>query len=123
MVIIGLGFMSMSPSLATRTVLGNSTEEFFNKLIEKELKEAKELNRQVCLKGAVGSDGLTLTDGSRETIPEGIVNKARINGEYSKGAEYYIYFYPDGVSDEFELEMASGKTIIGYPVTHRAVIK
>lgn len=123
MVIIGLGFMSMSPSLATRTVLGNKTEDFFNTLIDKEIKEAKSLNRQVSVKGTSGSDNLTFPDGSVEQIPEGVILKARINGTYASGSEYRIYFYPDGLSDEFELETSSGKTITGYPITHNVVVK
>ncbi len=123
MVIMGLGFISLSPSLAEKTVKGGGDESFFNELIQSQLKAAKDLNRQVFIKGTVGTDDLLLSDGKTVTIPLGKVDSVKINDKNINGIEYYIYFYPDGIFDDFEIEIANGKVVQSYPMLTTAVVK
>lgn len=123
MVIMGLGFISLSPSLAEKTVKGGGDESFFNELILSQLKAAKELNRQVFIKGTVGTDNLLLSDGSNVSIPLGKVDSIEINDKKVNGIEYYIYFYPDGIFDDFEIEIENGKKVTSYPMLATVVVK
>jgi prepilin-type N-terminal cleavage/methylation domain-containing protein len=123
MVIMGLGFISLSPSLAEKTVKGGGDESFFNELIQSQLKAAKDLNRQVFIKGTVGTADLLLSDGTTATIPVGKVDSVKINDKNINGVEYYIYFYPDGIFDDFEMEISDGKVVQSYPMLATAVVK
>jgi len=123
MVIIGLGFVSLSPSLADRTVKSGGDESFFNDIIKSQLKAAKDLNRQVFIKGTLGTDSLVLSDGTSVTIPLGKVDKVKVNDKNVNGIEYNIYFYPDGIFDDFEIDMSNGKIVESYPMIATAVVK
>ncbi|WP_303852434.1 type II secretion system protein [Seleniivibrio woodruffii] len=123
MVIMGLGFISLSPSLAEKTVKGGGDESFFNELIQSQLKAAKDLNRQVFIKGTVGTEDLLLSDGKTITIPLGKVDSVKINDKDVNGVEYYIYFYPDGIFDDFEMEISDGKVVQSYPMLATVVVK
>jgi prepilin-type N-terminal cleavage/methylation domain-containing protein len=123
MVIIGLGFVSLSPSLAEKTMKGDGDESFFNELIQSQLKSAKDLNRQVFIKGTIGSENLLLSDGTTVKIPLGKVSSVKVNDKNVNGIEYFIYFYPDGIFDDFEMEMEDNKTVLSYPLLALAVVK
>ncbi|TCK62399.1 type II secretion system protein [Seleniivibrio woodruffii] len=123
MIIIGLGFVSLSPSLADKTVKAGGDEAFFNEIVASQMQAAKTLNRQVFIKGTVGTNSILLYDGKTVKIPSGTVDRAEVNGKRTNGVEYYIYFYPDGIFDDFELELNNDKKIISYPMINTVVMK
>lgn len=121
LVIMGLGFMTIAPKLAERTILSDSSVVFFNKIIKNNLKTASDLGKQVFITGQKGSPEVTLYDGKTADIPAGSVSSALVNEEPTDGSSYRIYFYPDGVFDQFELKISDGSTIEGIPALHQAV--
>lgn len=123
MIIVGLGFVTLAPRLAENTVSGSPTEKLFNDTIASHLSMAKELNRQVFIKGTKGSNSLTLADGKTVKIPVGNIFESRVNGENTENSTYEIYFYPDGLFDEFELKTQSGKLIKSDPMRKTAVMR
>jgi prepilin-type N-terminal cleavage/methylation domain-containing protein len=120
-VIAGLGMMTVAPKLAENTILSDSSEVFLEKIIDSHLKLAAELNTQVHITGYKGSSGILLHDGTRDNIPAGSVSEVRINNDISGGSEYRIYFYPDGIFDQFRITTSSGSVIESYPALHKVV--
>lgn len=123
MTIIGLSFAAIAPKLGQQTVRGDDTVVFFNEIIDSHLKTAKELNRQVSVKGTKGSDSLVLADGRTVRIPAGNISESLINGERTEHISYYIYFYPDGLFDEFLLKAQSGRSFSADPMTKTAAAR
>jgi prepilin-type N-terminal cleavage/methylation domain-containing protein len=122
-VIAGLGLMTVAPRLAENTILTDKTEKFFNEIVESHLKEAKELNKQVSITGFKGSSNIVLHDGTRVSIPAGNIATAYVNEERTNGLEYKIYFYPDGIFDQFRLMVSDKEFIESYPALLKVVHK
>ena len=123
MVIAGLGLMTVAPKLAENTVLSDRTEAFFDDIVKTHLKTASELGTQIFITGYKGSPNLLLQDGSRVQIPAGDISEVKINDERINGSEYRIYFYPDGIFDQFVLTLDNGETIESVPALHKVVHK
>ncbi|PLX68508.1 MAG: hypothetical protein C0603_04970 [Denitrovibrio sp.] len=121
MIIVGLGLMTVAPRIAENTILTDRTEVFFNDIIDKHLEVAKELNTQIYITGFKGSGNMLLHDGSRVEIPAGYVSTVTINGEITTGLEYKIYFYPDGIFDQFLLTFSGEDTLESFPALNKVV--
>ena len=123
MIIAGLGLMTVAPKIAENTILTDRSEVFFNEIIDTHLKLATELNTQVYIKGFKGSANIQLHNGDRVQIPAGYVATATVNGEITTGSEYNVYFYPDGIFDQFLLTLSNEETIESFPALHKVVHK
>ncbi|ADD67284.1 hypothetical protein Dacet_0486 [Denitrovibrio acetiphilus DSM 12809] len=123
MVIAGIGLMTVAPKLAQNTILSDSTETFFQEIIDSHLKAATELNTQVFITGYKGSDTIQLFDGTRVSIPAGDVRTVHINEETATGAEFRIYFYTDGLFDQFRIEFRNKSELESYPALLQVVMK
>jgi len=121
MVIAGLGLMTVAPRLAENTILSDKTEVFFNDIIKTNLELASTLNTQVFVTGYKGSDNMLLYDGSRVKIPAGYVSDVYINKEMTTGTEYYIYFYPDGIFDQFDIIFSGKDSVESFPALRQVV--
>jgi hypothetical protein len=118
--------MTVVPKIAQNTILSDSTETFFNDIIEKHLAMADELGMSVYIRGTTGSPDIRLYNEKEDTIvtiPKGDVKSAYINDELEDGLEYRIYFYPDGVFDHFRLVFGDKEEIEGIPILHKAVTR
>ena len=119
-VIAGLGFMTVAPRFAENTILSDSSEEFFEKIIDSHLKEAYDLNTSVHITLYIGSPSVKLSNGDRESIPAGSVREAYVNDE-SPDSEFEVYFYPDGIFDQFLLKLTDETEIEAYPALKQVV--
>jgi len=105
MLIIGIGLMSVTPSIVDRSVSTDNRLDFFNTLIDDHLVRAIELGRPVLFIGFKGSANIQTHDGKSLTIPNTkSIQEAKVNGYETRGLEYAIRIYPDGVVDYFELQ-------------------
>lgn len=123
LIIAGLGFMTVAPRFAENTIMADRSETFFEKIIDSHLKEAQELNTQVFITLYRGSSNVVLSDGERESIPAGLLKEAYINDESPSGTEIQIYFYPDGIFDQFVLTFSDGTELEAYPALRKVVRK
>jgi len=121
LVIAGLGLMTIAPRLAEKTILSDNSEVFFNELISSNLALAKELNKQVYITGYKGSQNIVTHDEKRLKIPTGLISSVYINEEKPQGTQFRIYFYPDGIFDQFRLVFADDEEVEGIPALHMAV--
>lgn len=121
MIIAGLGLMTVAPKLAESTILSDRSETFFKEIIDTHLKTASELGTQVFITGYKGSPNIQLHDGSRVQIPAGDLSDILINNERTTGSEFRIYFYPDGIFDQFEMTMTDDSIIEAVPALHQVV--
>jgi len=113
--------MTVAPRFAENTIMADRSETFFEKIIESHLKEAKELNMQVFITLYRGSSNVLLSNGERESIPAGSLKEAYINDESPSGGEIHIYFYPDGIFDQFVLNFSDGTEVEAYPALKKVV--
>lgn len=120
LIIAGLGFMTIAPRFAENTILSDKTEVFFQKIIEKHLAEASELNSQVALTMYKGSSNVVSSNGDKASIPAGDLKEAYISDERT-AVEVLVYFYPDGIFDQFFLEFSDGSTLESYPALRKVV--
>lgn len=123
MIIAGLGFMTIAPKIAENTILSNKTEVFFEDIIESHLKTAAELNTRVFVTGFVGSSSLVLESGERVQIPAGEVKEIMINHDYAGSSEFRIYFYTDGIFDQFEMTFKDNEKLESVPALHKVILK
>ncbi len=122
-IIIGIGISALMPKLAKNGIAGQSREDVFSSLITEQLKNAEELNRQVCLRGEKGSSAMYTEEKKKLTPASDPIMSADINGSPSTGGQYVICFYPDGVFDQFDLTDSSGRVISADPITKTVVIR
>lgn len=115
--IIGIGVITMTPQMMRNTVEQDKTVEFFNKTLKQALKESREQQAPVSIKGFTGSDNLITVSGERTEIP-GIstVNDVEINDSNADGTEYEITVFPNGICDYFKLTFADGSYIESSPL-------
>ncbi|MGE4318668.1 MAG: prepilin-type N-terminal cleavage/methylation domain-containing protein [Deferribacterales bacterium] len=122
-IIIGIGISALMPRLAKNGIAGQSREDAFSSMITEQLKNAHELNRQVCLRGEKGSSAIYTEEKKKLTPSSDPIVSADINGTPSAGGQYVICFYPDDVFDQFDLTDTSGRIISADPVTKTVVIR
>jgi len=113
--------MTVAPRFAENTILADRSEVFFEKIITSHLAEARELNTQVFITLYNGSSNVILSNGDRESIPAGTIREAYINDERPNGSDIKIYFYPDGVFDQFVLEFSDDTELEAYPALRKVV--
>ena len=115
--IIGIGVITMTPQMMRNTVEQDKTVEFFNKTLKQALKESREQQAPVSIKGFKGSDNLITVSGERTEIP-GIstVNNAEINDSNAYGTEYEITVFPNGICDYFKLTFQDGSYVESSPL-------
>lgn len=122
--LIGIGLVGVVPNLIKTAVSPDSIETFFNEKIAEAYVEAKSTSRPVYIAGFKNSFNIITFDETRVSIPEDIpVLSAKINGERTSGLEYYIGVYPQGVCDEFKLELEGGTIIESIPLMMHVVRK
>jgi len=99
------------------TVEQDKTVEFFNKTLLEALKESREQQSPVSIKGFKGSDNFITVSGERTEIP-GIstVNNAEINDSDAYGTEYEITVFPNGICDYFKLTFPDGSYVESSPL-------
>lgn len=117
MTIIGIGFMSIAPKLAEKSVGVDPRLDFFDKLIGEHLVRSRELGRPVAFTGFKGSANIITHDGKHKEIPDtASVQEAKVDGYETKGEEYAIRVYPDGLCDHFELVLKNKAVIESLPL-------
>jgi len=120
LIIVGLGFMTIAPRFAENTILSDKTEVLFQEIIENHLKEASELNVQVFITLSKGSSTVQMSNGDKASLPAGTLQDAFINDERT-GGSLNIYFYPDGIFDQFVLKFSDGTELESYPALLKVV--
>lgn len=124
MLIIGIGLMTVTPKLAQKSIGGDERLLFLDKLLKTHFERALELGRPVSFTGFKGSANIITHDGKHEEIPNtASVQKVRVNEYETKGAEYAVRVYPDGLCDYFEISMKDGATIEVIPLLMRTRYK
>ena len=116
MLIIGIGLMSVTPRIASKSVGQDPKLEFFNTLIKEQWQRSLELSEPVILTGFKGSSNILTHDGESKTIPENSVKEARINMYETRGNEYAVRIYPDGICDYFEIVFNNGDIVESVPL-------
>ncbi len=124
MLIIGIGLMTVTPRLAQKSVGGDDRLEFFDRLLKDHLERAKELGRPISFTGFKGSANIITHDGEHEEIPDtSSVQEAKVNEYETKGEEYAVRVYPDGLCDYFEITTKDGAVIEVIPLLMRTRYK
>lgn len=124
MLIIGIGLMTVTPKLAQKSIGGDERLLFLDKLLKTHFERALELGRPVSFTGFKGSANIITHDGKHEEIPNtSSVQKVRVNEYETKGAEYAVRVYPDGLCDYFEISTKDGTTIEVIPLLMRTRYK
>lgn len=115
--VIGLGFMTLTPKLTEKSVGRDERLDFFDKLISDHLVRARELGRPVSFTGFKGSANIITYDGKHKEIPDTVsVQEAKVNGYETKGEEYAVRVYPDGLCDHFELKFKNKASVESIPL-------
>lgn len=124
MLIIGIGLMTVTPKLAQKSVGTDDRLEFFDRLLKDHLTRARELGRPVSFTGFKGSANIITHDGKHEEIPNtSSVQEAKVNNYETRGEEYAVRIYPDGLCDYFEITAKDGTVIESVPLLMRARYK
>ena len=124
MLIIGIGLMTVTPKLAQKSIGGDERLLFLDKLLKTHFERALELGRPVSFTGFKGSANIITHDGKHEEIPNtSSVQKVKVNEYETKGAEYAVRVYPDGLCDYFEISTKDGTTIEVIPLLMRTRYK
>lgn len=117
MLILGVGLMTVTPKLAERSVGVDTRLDFFNKLIAEHLVRSREMGRPVAFTGFKGSANIITYDGKHKEIPNtASVQGSKVNGYETKGEEYAVRVYPDGICDHFELTFKDKAVIESIPL-------
>lgn len=117
MLIIGIGLMGLTPRITSKSVGMDPRLEYLNKLIKEEWERAVELGQPITITGFKGSANLLNHDKQSKTIPDiKEVSEAVINKYITRGNEYAIRIYPDGLCDYFELTLDNGQVIESIPL-------
>ncbi|MGE4496874.1 MAG: prepilin-type N-terminal cleavage/methylation domain-containing protein [Deferribacterales bacterium] len=117
LLIIGIGFMTVTPLMVEKAAGEAEETAFFNDLLRKTADEAEELGRALPLRGVKGSASLFLHDGETVKIPgiSGVLS-AEINDEEQSGLDYVIMVYPQGICDRFVLRVSDTEVIESLPL-------
>ncbi len=117
MLVIGIGLMGLTPKLTSKSVGIDPRLDYLDKLIKAEWERSIELGQPIVITGFKGSANLLNHDKESKTIPNTKeVSEASINKYKTRGNEYAIRVYPDGLCDYFELTLDDGVIIESIPL-------
>lgn len=117
MLIVGIGLMGLTPKFTSKSVGIDSRLDYLDKLIKAEWTRSIELGQPIVITGFKGSAYLLNHDKETKTIPDiKEVVDVIINRYQTRGNEYAIRVYPDGLCDYFELTLNDGKIIESIPL-------
>ncbi len=117
MLIVGIGLMGLTPKFTSKSVGIDSRLDYLDKLIKAEWTRSIELGQPIVITGFKGSANLLNHDKETKTIPDiKEVVDVIINRYQTRGNEYAIRVYPDGLCDYFELTLNDGKIIESIPL-------
>lgn len=124
MLIIGIGLMAFTPKITSQSVGIDEKLDFFDKLIKNQHERSIELGRPVTFTGFKGSANILTYDGEKEEIPDtSSVQEVKVNRYETKGEEYVIRVYPDGICDHFEIKTKEGVIIESIPLLMKTQYK
>jgi prepilin-type N-terminal cleavage/methylation domain-containing protein len=130
LVIIGIGFMSMTPKLFENVVEPNKKIAFFNDLLSKYSKMAYEKGHPIILEGSKNSSKILIKDEELEdnkkpteiSIPfDTQMNSIEVNGEKFFSSKFYINIYPDKLCDHFIISYNDDTSIESVPILLKVV--
>lgn len=117
MLIIGIGLMSLTPQITSKSVGVDPRLEYLDKLIKDEWARSIELGQPIAITGFKGSANFLNHDKESKTLPDTKeVSEITINKYQVRGNEYAIRVYPDGFCDYFEMTLDDGKIIESIPL-------
>ncbi|GAB1536447.1 hypothetical protein ADMFC3_20780 [Geovibrio sp. ADMFC3] len=124
LLIIGIGFMTVTPLMVEKAIGDPEEITFFNDLLSKTADEAEELGRALPIRGVKGSDTIFLHDGETVKIPgiSGVLS-AEINDEEQSGLDYVIMVYPKRICDYFILRVSDTEIIESLPLILQTRLK
>lgn len=124
LLLIGVGLMGVIPNLIQTAVSPNPIETFLNEQIKTAYQVAQSESRPVVITGFSGSGNMINAQDKRVSFPDGkVVLSTKVNGERSRGLEYYIRVYPHGLCDDFEIEFEDDIKVQSIPILMSAVVQ
>jgi prepilin-type N-terminal cleavage/methylation domain-containing protein len=127
LLIIGIGFMSITPKLFENVVEPNKKVLFFNDLLNKYSKEAYEKGHPITLEGSKNTSKIIvrdeeLDDTKKEKVTEidipydTLMNNIEVNGEKFFSNKFSINIYPDKICDHFIINYNDDTAIESIPL-------
>ena len=124
LVVIAIGFMTVTPLMVERTTGEAAEVEFFNGLLRKTAIDAKDLGRALPIRGVRGTSAVYLHDGETKRIPNvSAVSASKINDVVQPGLDYVIMVYPNMTCDYFVLEISDKLSIESIPILLQTRLK
>lgn len=125
LLIIGIGFMSITPKLFENVVEPNKKIAFFNDLLDKYSKEAYEKGHPITLEGSKNTSKIIVIDEESDktkkeieiNIPyDTLMNSIEVNGEKFFSDKFNINIYPDKLCDHFIINYNDNTAIESVPL-------
>lgn len=125
LLIIGVGFMSITPKLFENVVEPNKKVAFFNDLLDKYSKEAIEKGYPIVLEGSKNTSKIIIKNEGTEInkkeeeidIPfDTFISSIEVNGEKFFSNKFNISIYPDKICDHFIINFNDDTSIESIPI-------
>jgi prepilin-type N-terminal cleavage/methylation domain-containing protein len=126
LLIIGIGFMSITPKLFEGVVEPNKKVSFFNDLLEKYAKKSYKEGFPITLEISKNVSKITVKGDNKEKkndkkeeieIPfDTLINSIEVNGERTFSNNYSINIYPDKICDYFIINFNDDTSIESIPL-------
>ena len=130
LLIIGIGFMSITPKLFENVVEPNKKVAFYNDILSEYSKKAYEKGHPIILEGSKNSSKLIVKNEEIENnnditeidIPfDTQMDSIEVNGEKFFASKFYINIYPDKLCDHFVINYNDDTSIESVPLLLKVV--